>query len=324
MILKPVEVIYHVLSRIKNVLYDIQLLKSKKLEVPVISIGNLSFGGTGKTPFIQFLALNFKDKKNIAIVCRSYKAKLKVAQKVDYSVQGAPGLFGDEACLLQKTLPFCHVWSGPQKFLTAEASLVDRPNLILIDDGFSHRQLLRDFDIVLFDTTKLTSEYYREAITSLKRAQAIVLTQTQLVAAEVVQKFKDKISLQFPHLSDSIFQSEMQVSLDLSEASSLFGFCGIAKPEVFLKSLKGLGHTVIQFESFADHQDYSAEFQSQILFKFKSLLVNHPQLKLVTTAKDAVKITDIELTKLLNVTHYQVNMNLNEKARFFEKISSSI
>ena len=115
MMLKPLELLYHLASATKNTLYDLNLIQSKKLTVPVISIGNLSFGGTGKTPFIQFVAENLKATKKIAIVSKSYKAQLKQAQRVDLNRENPAAFYGDEACLLQKSLPFCSVWSGPQK-----------------------------------------------------------------------------------------------------------------------------------------------------------------------------------------------------------------
>ncbi len=324
MILKPFELIYHLASEVKNNLYDNNWLPSKKLNVPVISIGNLSFGGTGKTPFIEFLANEFVSLKKVVIICRSYKANLKGPQRIDLNLKNAVDLFGDEACLLQKNLPECKVWSGPQKYKTAIASLVDQPSLILVDDGFSHRQLQRNFDIVLFDSSKLESEYYREKIKSLHRAHAIILTKVEPNYKDSVRKFAVALSEQFPALANSIFESQMNFECQVPSGSSVHAFCGIANPKSFLKTLVSLSYEIIGFDAFADHQPYSEELQIKILQRFESLKMKTPSLRLVTTEKDAVKLRNNSLVRQLSIVRYKVLMSPEDKVSLFEKIRSVI
>lgn len=323
MILKPLEFLYHILSDAKNVLYDFKLIGIENLEVPVISIGNLSFGGTGKTPFIEFIANEFKNRR-LVLICRSYKIKSSRPQKVDLSLPNAAQIFGDEAVLLQQRLPFVSVWSGPSKAETARASLVEKPELILVDDGFSHRKLNRQFDIVLFDSSRIGNEYFREGLRSLKRAQSVVLMKTQFASADKVRQFKSMLGQKFPHLANSIFEATSQTSLSFSPQFPLFVICGIAKPESFRQSLLEKSYQIEHFKAFADHQVYTEDLQKKILQDYNQLLRLKPDLKLVVTEKDFVKLSYEPLRQIVEVAQYQVQLPTNQKERLFEKISQSL
>jgi len=323
MILKPIEFLYHILSGAKNVLYDFKLLGIENLDVPVISIGNLSFGGTGKTPFIEFVANEFKGCR-IVVVCRSYKTKSTGPQKVDLSLSNAAQIFGDEAVLLQKRLPFATIWSGPSKAETAKACLVEKPEIIFVDDGFSHRKLSRQFDIVLFDASRIGNEYFREGLSSLKRAQSVILMKTQLASVEKVQQFKAMLMQRFPHLTESIFEATSQTSLSFANTYPLFVICGIAKPESFRQSLTDKGFVIENFHAFADHQIYTEDMQRKILQDYKRERESKPGLKLVVTEKDFVKLNYQPLVQEVEVAQYQVHLPTHQKERLFEKIRQSL
>ncbi|MEQ1723511.1 MAG: tetraacyldisaccharide 4'-kinase, partial [Pseudobdellovibrio sp.] len=175
MSLKPIEKIYHLLVASKNYMYDRKFFKSKKISAPVISVGNLSFGGVGKTPCIIFLAEELSKTQKVSIITKSYKASLKEPAPVNLDIERAAALYGDEACLIQAKLPHCRVWSGPVKYQTALASLIERPQVVLLDDGFSHRQLCRNFDLILIDATVGFKDYQREPISSLVRSSAVII-----------------------------------------------------------------------------------------------------------------------------------------------------
>lgn len=325
MILKPFEAFYHLLSSIKNDLYDRHWLKSYQLSASIVSIGNLSFGGTGKTPFIQFIAENFQAQKKIVVVCRSYRTQATQPQKIDLSLNEAARLFGDEACLLQKKLPGCSVWSGPSKWQTAQAALkAEQPDLILLDDGFSHRRLRRSFDLVLFDATKMQKDYFRESLQSLRRADAVVLTKIEGADPQQVHLFKQMIEKKFPHLKDFIFESRMNVSGTVAVETPVFAFCGIAQPVSFRKALSTLRLQVCAFESYSDHQEYSLDLQKRLFNQFEALQKKHPGLVLITTEKDLVKINHPELLKHLKTLQYKVEMDPHEKEKLLEKIRSNL
>jgi tetraacyldisaccharide 4'-kinase len=324
MILKPFEYIYHALSSTKNLLYEKKWLPTVQMNRPLISIGNLSFGGTGKTPFTLFLVNELSEYKKIVLISKSYKARLKTPQAVNLKLNNAAEIFGDEAVLLQSKLPQVKVWAGPHKYQTALASQVDKPDLIILDDGFSHRQLQRNFDLVLFDASQIDKTYYRESIKSLKRAHAVVFTKVQDAQTEVLSRFKNRILNQFLHLENSIFDSTTEVRLDLPAQSELLIFCGIAKPESLLYSLENKKFNIQEMLAYSDHQVYSTELQNKILQQFNHLKKSIPDLYLATTEKDATKITLNELQKKLNLVHYQIKMNQTDKEKLLEKIRKNI
>ncbi len=319
MILKPFEFLYQFASSVKNKFYDLGILSSAQLKVPVISVGNLSFGGTGKTPFIEFLAKNLADKK-IVIVCRSYRASLKVPQKVNLKIKNAAHIYGDEAYLLQKKIPTSLVWSGPTKSKTALAALTDQPDVILVDDGFSHRQLKRNFDLVLIDSTKLYNDYFRERFSSLHRASAVVLTKSQDANRDQLLNFKKALSEKFPQLSDSIFEAETRSTFHVKPESPVIAFCGVALPEVFRESLINQNLRLIHFSIFQDHQIYTDSLQDKMWSDYCELRKLEPFLKILTTEKDFNKLTHSELIKNTSVVDYVVEMQPPQKEKLLEKI----
>ena len=236
--LKIFEKIYHFVSGSKNVLYENQVLQSAKLSVPVVSIGNLSFGGVGKTPFIVMLANEFQQTHKLNVICRSYKADLKTPQKVDLNQANAARTYGDEACMLKSKLPFCNVWSGPQKLDTAKASLVDNPTLILVDDGFSHRKLSRNFDLVLIDATVGFDTYLRESKHNLTRASAVLITKVNMAQKVSVEKIQEKILQLAPNLKDNVFSSSVKTTVNVDRSNPIVVFCALARPETFVQDLE--------------------------------------------------------------------------------------
>ena len=154
---------YSLMMNLRNKYYDSVENSQVDIQCPVISVGNLTTGGSGKTPFIMYLIQLLKAKNsklNILVVSKSYKAKLKQPQEVHVDSIESASLFGDEPCLIKKKYPFVFVWSGPSKSETALSALQHykskniKIDLVLVDDGFSHRKLKRNLDIVLLDTTQ--------------------------------------------------------------------------------------------------------------------------------------------------------------------------
>ncbi|MBC7467546.1 MAG: tetraacyldisaccharide 4'-kinase [Bdellovibrio sp.] len=330
MILKSAQYLYGFGSGLKNKLYDRNYIKKIKLDVSVISVGNLSVGGTGKTPCVEMLVSEISklDRfKKIVIVSRSYKAGLRKPSKVDLKNPEAVSLFGDEPCLLQTILPHCSVWSGPSKSQTALAAMADRPDLIIVDDGFSHRKLARNFDLVLIDATapfnyfqQLPVGRLREPLSQLARAQAVLITRTNLVDVSKIEKIKQLILKSAPKLIDSIYQSEsLTVVPGVNPGSELFVFCGLGNPKSFKASLEALGYKVTVFKEFPDHYQYSNSDLDMILAEFDV----RPGLKLVTTEKDLIKIKGHALLDSVCVAKNKIEITQNKKGDLIEKICKS-
>ena len=218
-------------------------------------------GGTGKTPCVYLVASELIEKKifkKIVIVSRSYQGTLKKAQRVNLNLQNASSIFGDEPCMLQLKLPSCSIWAGPTKHITAKAAAVaENPDLIIIDDGFSHRKLNRHFDLVLIDTTAPLNYFQtlpvgrlRESLMQLKRAHAVLLTKTNLVEVDKVRKITDLILKNRPELVNSIYQARSHLNFRNLNArlDQLYVFCGLGNPESFQKSLQLEGFNVVYFK----------------------------------------------------------------------------
>ncbi len=324
MMLKPFELFYHFVSSVKNELYEKNIFKSVKLSVPVISVGNLSFGGTGKTPFIEFLVQQFFQDKKVSVICKSYQGLQSKPEKVDLKRENFAQYFGDEASLLQSRLHQVEVWSGPKKYKSAQAALNGHPDILLIDDGFSHRQLKRQLDLVLIDATRFLKDYHRESIKSLQRAQAIILTKTNLVTQENLENQIKYLSLHNVSLSDQLFLAEVETQLEVSKQDPLMVFCGIGNPQSFKTSLEKLGYQISLFKSFKDHVHYTDLLQKEIYSTYTDSQKIHPNLKLVTTAKDDIKIKKVELKNKIRIAEVKIKMKTDEQKRLFEKIRSAL
>lgn len=324
--LKSFQLLYHSIVSTKNFLYDYGFLKPISLNVPVISIGNLSVGGTGKTPCVAMIANELSHSKKVIIIAKSYKASLKVPQRVDLSDPFAWKRFGDEACLLQRLLPQCIVWAGPSKSKTAMAAVVDKPDVILVDDGFSHRRLKRDLDIVLIDATRelehmqvLPSGRLREDMSNLRRAQIVLLTKTNLTSSEQVERMSQFLVKEVPTLKENLFYATSENILNLPLTNKILVFCGLGSPKSFLMALKKMEFEVIDSLEFQDHHNYSLTDQKKILESYQNLKKLHQDIAIVTTPKDALKISLPELKSLIQVTENKMKLAV-QKENFFEKI----
>ena len=322
--LRPIEKIYHFLVGTKNFLYDRKLIEAIELRFPVVSVGNISFGGVGKSPFIILLAEELSLEYQVNIVTKSYKAAATEPQKVDLSISDPAALFGDEACIIQEKLPACSVWAGPNKASTAAASSINQPDIILIDDGFSHRRLKRNFDVLLLDATEGLNNYLREPRRNLRRAHAIVITKINLTSSTAVKELEKAILQLAPELKNSIFKSSMMTTLKIDKGRPLFVFCGLGRPETFCQDLVQQGFNILKKTFFPDHFQYSLASQKELLEKYLKLRAMHDDLKLVCTEKDYIKINYQPLKECIVVAFHKLTMEANEKEVLLEKIRQTL
>jgi tetraacyldisaccharide 4'-kinase len=322
-ILRPLEKIYHIGSGLKNRLYDSKIIKAVELGVPVVSVGNISFGGVGKTPCIILLANELSKYYRINIITKSYKATLQTPRLVDLSLDNAAAVFGDEACLISTKVKNSRVWSGPDKSATAQASLVDQPTLFLLDDGFSHRKLARNFDLVLIDATCGLDDLLRESKRNLNRASAVLVTKVNLVGSHSLSAIKQSVTEIAPHLEKLIYTSTVKTELQVDIKLPLFVFSGLGRPQSLIQDLQKQGYKIQNQMHFADHHSYTIEDQEKILTAFLNLKKQQPDLELVTTEKDFIKIFNPELKSLIQLTHHKIEISKEQKEVLIEKIRQS-
>jgi len=271
----------------RNARYDRGQAEVLRLRRPVISVGNLSVGGSGKTPFVQMLG-RWLAERGIAydILSRGYGRKTKGVLRVDPA--GPADDFGDEPLLLARTLGV-PVFVGEDRHaagVAAEefaAAQMNPARLHLLDDGFQHRRLHRDFDIVLLNPADLRGRLLpfgrlREPLASLERAQAVA------VPADFATLLPKA----------NVWRTRRRIEFDVPPPSRPLAFCGLANPKQFWQSLEAAGVQVAGTYSFGDHHRYTARDMALL----KNLTALHGADGYITTAKDEVKLPNGALTPL--------------------------
>lgn len=274
--MNPLSSIFGLAVVIRNTLYDRGIFKAHKLRGPVISIGNISVGGSGKTPFVIALGeLLTRRGIQFDVLSRGYGRKTRGVALVDRN--GSPDEFGDEPLLIARKLNV-PVAVGENRF---KAGLFVEnefgPQLHLLDDGFQHRSLARDFDIVLINSEDssdrlLPAGRLREPIASLRRADAIVLTN-----GTPADSFPLDGKLKW-HVRRGISAANIP--------DRPVAFCGIARPENFVSQLREAGVTPAAESFYRDHHGYT-EYDIRDLLKLREQTRANG---FVTTEKDAINL----------------------------------
>ena len=285
--------------RARNALYDRGVMHVRELCGPVISVGNLSVGGSGKTPFVLLLGELLKKREvPFDILSRGYGRTKRGVAKVD--PEGSPRDYGDEPVLLAQRLgvPVIVGEDRHQAGLFAEKSF--GPQLHLLDDGFQHRGLARDFDIVLVtpeDTRErlLPAGRLREPLTSLSRADAVVLTSGASADS-------------FPSYGKLVWRVRRGISLTSIPARPTV-FCGIARPQNFVLQLRTAGVEPVAQAFFRDHHAYTKRDIEDLL----KLRQQSEAESFVTTEKDAINLGGY-LQALQPLTVIPVKMELADAA----------
>ena len=309
--------------RMRNARYDDGRAPVSRLRLPVISVGNLSVGGSGKTPFVQTLG-RWLAAQGIGydVLSRGYRRHTRGVLRVDPSLQhandrragdpaGPAELYGDEPLLLARTLE-APVFVGEDRYLAGLAAEAwARQNgvptrLHILDDGFQHRQLHRDFDIVLLSAADLRGTLLpfgrlREPLSALGRAD--------VVAAP------DDLA---PLLSaPNVWQVRRRLVVDRPVPARPLAFCGLAQPRQFWESLAEIGINPVATYAFGDHHHYTAR-DIELL---KRLARQYDANGFVTTEKDLVKL---DVSELGEVCAPQLRIEVADAESKFSSVLQSI
>jgi tetraacyldisaccharide 4'-kinase len=293
--LNPFSTIYGAIVQTKNSLYDRGALKSHQLSAPVISVGNLSVGGSGKTPFVILLGELLKQRGILFdVLSRGYGRKTRGVLAVDPN--GSPREFGDEPLLIAKRLA-CPVIVGESRY---EAGLFAEkrfgPQLHVLDDGFQHRSLARDFNIVLIAPEDIGDQLLpagrlREPLSSLGRTDAVVLT-GDIQSCDLT-------------LPTQVWRIKRRVDISGAPERPIV-FCGIAKPQTFVEQLRAAGVQPAAEKSYPDHHAYTSSDVSQL----RDLRDQNHSGGFITTEKDAINLGPL-LSELGHVAVARVVMELH-------------
>ncbi len=304
--LPPLAFIYGLVIRIRNRCYDLYIFPIRKIQsCKVISVGNISVGGTGKTPFVSFLARFLKNKqKNVVILSRGYgrKSKGTVIVSDGNSVLASPDEAGDEPYLLARQLSGTPVVVEGDRIKGAQFILDEfEPDIILLDDAFQHRRIARDLDILLMDASQSRRKMHllpfgvlREPFSSVKRGDIVCLTKVnQTTDADWLQsKINKQTSAPIILCSHEPCQlvhivKDKKHDLSYLKDKNALLFSGIAKPDSFQQTVQQCGAKIIRHLKFSDHFQYKRENLEKIHQLSKSLAAD----LIITTEKDAVRIT---------------------------------
>lgn len=299
--------IYALIIRLRNLLYDKQILKVHHNKAIVISIGNITLGGTGKTPLVVWLC-NFLNHNNLscAVLTRGYKTQTEKRA----TSNEIPDMITDEPAVLSENCPHAEIIVDPDRVAGA-AKAIDKfgVKILIMDDGFQHRRLARDLDIVTIDATRpfgyekiFPAGMLRESMTSLRRADAVVITRCDQISEYELSKIIQKLQTVNPNMQivQSIHAAVNIKSMDGTETSieqlkgsKIYVFCGIGNPNAFFKTIIDLGAEITGSKVYNDHYQYTQVSLGDIYNKARLAEAD----LILTTQKDWTKIKSLKLDK---------------------------
>lgn len=307
-LMSPLALLVCIFAGVKRWAYQSGCLKQTKIAMPVIVVGNISVGGSGKTPLVIYLAKLLKDNGyQPGIICRGYKGKAPIWPQA-VSDKSCVEQVGDEAVLLAKSAQ-CPVMAGPVRAQAAQQLINESHcDVILSDDGYQHLKLARDIDVVVVDSKRglgngwcLPSGPLRERQSALQKANFIVHHGLN----------EDTTNDYAMHLSSGELET-----LDGGVVNSnniikqpVHAVTGIGHPQRFFDTLRALGFNILE-HAFADHHAYTAQ---DINFKDDHVII--------TTAKDAVKLMKYDTRSAIYVLPVQAQLTQQFNAAFLQKLN---
>ena len=316
-LLIPLSWLYAVGVSVRNRFYELGVFKARTLPCQVISVGNIVVGGTGKTPAVITIAKHLqKEGKRVAILLRGYKrhAREEVIIVSDgKKVCASPAESGDEAHMMARHLSDVPIIVGRSRYLAGQVAL-ERFNvdILLLDDGFQHRQLARDVDVLTIPATHpfgdpkglLPVGTLREPLTALRRVDLILLTHADAPnissdAKKALKQFApNALILESTHQPIHLYplisennREDTNVRTDLKELEGkrLLTVCGIGNPEAFIATLRRCSPESVELLAFSDHHVYTETDRRQIHAAFQASEAD----LIVTTQKDEQKLAEL-------------------------------
>ena len=310
---RPLAPLYSALMRMREFMYRKGIFRVTSLEVPVISIGNLTLGGTGKTPVVQNLARMLRSRGwSPAVISRGYGGASR--EKINIVSTGKKPLLdasyvGDEPRLLAETLEGIPVLTGAVRRHPALKAVEMGSDVLILDDGFQHLALDRSVDLVLFNADTLAgnsrvfpSGDLREPVKALHRCDGFIITGVNDSNMERADRFAGLLTTRFPLcpvfmaqyrpgavIEDKDEGSPVEVKEEAIKNIAFFGFSGIAHPERFQQTMADMGFTVNGFRMYADHYPYKQKDMDRLT----GFAEESGSQALITTEKDLVKLHGI-------------------------------
>ncbi|SHJ20636.1 lipid-A-disaccharide kinase [Tangfeifania diversioriginum] len=343
LLLYPFSFLYGVAVYIRNRLYDLNILKSKEFDISVISIGNITVGGTGKTPHVEYLIGLLKDNFTVATLSRGYKRKTKGFMQVEAETPFSD--VGDEPLQVKKKFPDISVSVCENRVAGVEKLLQDddetSPDVILLDDAYQHRRITPGLNILLIDYNRQINEdmllpagRLRESARQMRRANIIIFTKCPGEITPIMRRILTKTiglkpyqelfftTFEYDKIKPVFSGTELKTDFYDQKSYSILIVTGIAFPRLIPEYLKQFSDTT-EIISFPDHHNYSKNDIDTIMRKFESLPGDKKII--ITTEKDAVRFSgmtdlDEQLKEVLYYLPVKVRFLENEGKMFNKKI----
>lgn len=308
-LLLPFGIVHLWIVVLRNKFFDLRIFKSKRLAKPVISIGNIQLGGTGKTPLTIYVLKNLQNEGlKVGVLSRGYKRKLNQEIIVNSNADQENNFhesIGDEPALLLENMIDGVLGIGSQRYNIGKKLLQENyVDLFLLDDSLQHRKLHRDLDICLIDVSRWQQHpllfpfsYLRDTKSSLKRCHAVILTKigNQKAKAEELKK-RIMAKYDIPVFEGDLeplalinIKNKTEIRLADLIGKKVAAFCGIANSDHFFSMLEQAGAHVVLEKRFSDHHYY----QSDDLQHLKKILGERGINIAITTQKDVVKLRSL-------------------------------
>jgi tetraacyldisaccharide 4'-kinase len=328
----PFTLLYALGIALRQLLYKSGVYTRTQFDFPIICVGNLSVGGTGKTPHIEWLIRAFRDVYKIAILSRGYKRK--TTGYVLANIASTPATIGDEPFQIKQKFGDLTVAVCENRVLGVPNLLADVPEtqMILMDDGFQHLPIKPGYSIILTDYNNLYTEDWplpsgtlREFRSGAKRARCIIVSKcprdlTEAQQQEITRKINPLPGqlVLFSTLSYGELQPVYPTAIHPDPSTTVLAFSGIARNELFIKELESR-YTLAHQLNYRDHKDYDAQTLTNIATAYKAIA--SPNKIIVTTEKDAVKLNTWEAQSILgNLPVYYLPIQVE----FFENMGEQL
>ena len=342
-VLAPLSALYGAVTRVRLLLYHRGLLHVSKLAAPVVSVGNITTGGAGKTPLVEFIARALAGKgQRVCVLSRGYgreKAGQRIVVSDGQSVLANANEAGDEPRLLaERLLGISAVISDADRFAAGGWAIGNLGSeVFVLDDGFQHLRLARDFNIAAIDATQpwghlLPWGHLREPASGLSRADCVVITRADHL--DNVSALRAEIEILMPgkpiffsrmtirglrQLKETFSEDEQLLDDQLSGiAPPIAAFCGIGNPASFIRLLQSAGYDPVSTTVFPDHHRYTRNDINSIVKKAN----NAGAASLITTAKDAVKLRGSSFELPCYVL--EIEISIDDESQFVELVYSAV
>jgi tetraacyldisaccharide 4'-kinase len=332
MVYLPLSFTWEWVYRVRRSFYEYGVLRKRVFKVPVISVGNVSFGGTGKTPTIIWLAEWLTEQGLIPVVLtRGYKGQLENSSGLLKSGQKFrlnPFDYGDEPLMITNKMKKGAVIVGKRRAENLLKYFAEvKPDVVLLDDGFQHLQIHRSFNVVLFDATMPLNlykvaplGYLREGLSALKDADAIIISRVDMVTEEKLQKLLSTLEEYYHHrpplaltryspLGVFDVHDKHVHTIDELQGMRVIAVTAIASPNSFYRYLESYGVEITEKVSFPDHYFFTPEDVNELLIK-----ASQQSSVILCSEKDMVKMKRVSLDGRILFTKVKVEFVSGEKA----------